>query len=362
MAKTILVAGGAGYIGTHTSIELLNSGFNVIVVDNFSNSSPIALERVEKLTGKSVELHDIDLALNPSAVNELFRSREIDAVIHFAGLKAVGESSQKPLEYYSNNINSTTNLLTAMEENGCRNMIFSSSATVYGEPERIPLDENCRVGPGITNPYGKTKYFIEEILTDFAKSREDWKVVLLRYFNPVGAHESGLIGEDPQGIPNNLLPYISQVAVGRRPHLNVFGDDYDTTDGTGVRDYIHVTDLARGHMAALEKVILVDSPPNPRISAPQNGGVWVYNLGRGAGVSVLEMVRAMEKACGHEIKYRIQGRRPGDVATCYADSSKAAIELEWTCKFDIERVCTDAWRWQSRNPQGFESKIDTEGE
>lgn len=356
MTKTILVAGGAGYIGSHTCVELLQSGFKVIVIDNFSNSSPVAIERVQKITAKSVEVHNIDLAQDPKGLNTLFRNNKIDAVIHFAGLKAVGESTQKPLDYYSNNINSSINLLRAMEANECKNIVFSSSATVYGEPERIPLDEDCRVGPGITNPYGKTKYFIEEIITDFVKSRKGWKSVLLRYFNPVGSHESGLIGEDPQGIPNNLLPYISQVAVGRRSHLNVFGSDYDTVDGTGVRDYIHVTDLARGHMASLERVVFADKSSQPRVSAPQNGGVWVYNLGRGEGVSVLQMVRAMEKACGHSIKYSITDRRPGDVATCYADPSKAARELGWSCRFDIERVCADAWRWQSGNPNGYDGE------
>ena len=334
----ILVTGGAGYIGSHTCIELLNEGYEIVVVDNLYNSSEKALERVEQITGKKVKFYKADI-LDKEAMNEIFDKEDIDSVIHFAGLKAVGESVAKPLEYYHNNMTGTFNLCDVMRKHGVKNIIFSSSATVYGDPAFIPITEECPKGQ-ITNPYGQTKGMLEQVLTDLHISDPEWNVVLLRYFNPIGAHKSGLIGEDPKGIPNNLVPYIAQVAVGKLECLGVFGNDYNTHDGTGVRDYIHVVDLARGHVKALKK--FKDQPD-----------VYIYNLGTGTGYSVLDVVKAFEKACGKEIKYQIKERRPGDIATCYADPSKAKRELGWEAEYGIEEMCADSWRWQSQNPNGY---------
>lgn len=334
----ILVTGGAGYIGSHTCIELLNEGYEIVVVDNLYNSSEKALERVEQITGKKVKFYKADI-LDKEAMNEIFDKEEIDSVIHFAGLKAVGESVAKPLEYYHNNMTGTFNLCDVMRKHGVKNIIFSSSATVYGDPAFIPITEECPKGQ-ITNPYGQTKGMLEQVLTDLHISDPEWNVVLLRYFNPIGAHKSGLIGEDPKGIPNNLVPYIAQVAVGKLECLGVFGNDYNTHDGTGVRDYIHVVDLARGHVKALKK--FEDKPD-----------VYIYNLGTGTGYSVLDVVKAFEKACGKEIRYQIKDRRPGDIATCYADPSKAKAELGWEAEYGIEEMCADSWRWQSQNPNGY---------
>ncbi len=335
----ILVTGGAGYIGSHTCIELINAGYDVVVLDNLSNSSEKSLDRVAQITGKKIPFYQVDI-LDKEGTNEIFEKEAIDSVIHFAGLKAVGESVSKPLEYYHNNITGTLLLCDVMRNHNVKNIIFSSSATVYGDPAFVPITEECPKGK-ITNPYGQTKSMLEQILTDLKVADPEWNVVLLRYFNPIGAHESGLIGEDPKGIPNNLLPYIAQVAVGKLPCLGVFGDDYDTVDGTGVRDYIHVVDLARGHVKALKKI-------------EDKSGVNVYNLGTGKGYSVLQVVKAFEKACGKPIPYVIKPRRPGDIAACYADASKAKAELGWEAEFDIERMCVDAWRWQSQNPNGYE--------
>eukprot|EP00045_Choanoeca_perplexa_P005310 m.44820 g.44820 ORF g.44820 m.44820 type:complete len:341 (-) comp13050_c0_seq3:386-1408(-) len=323
MAQTILVTGGAGYIGTHTVLELYTAGFDVVVLDNLVNASEEAIKRVDELSGRKTTFYKADL-LNKSEIDAVFDKHSIYAVIHFAGLKAVGESTQKPLLYYHNNITGTLHLLQSMQEHGCVNLVFSSSATVYGDPQRLPIDEDHPVG-ACTNPYGKTKYFIEEICRDYSLAHKDWNIVLLRYFNPVGAHPSGRIGEDPQGIPNNLSPYIAQVAVGRREHLSVYGDDYDTPDGTGVRDYIHVVDLAQGHVAAVKRL-------------SDKCGCVVYNLGTGKGTSVLEMVAAFSKAAGKEIPYKISPRRAGDIASCYADPAKAAKELNWTAKLSIEQA------------------------
>lgn len=333
----ILVTGGAGYIGSHTIVELLNEGHDVVAVDNLSNSSKESLRRVAEITGKDVPLHTFDLR-DDEKLNELFSEHNFDGVIHFAGLKAVGESVQKPLEYYRNNIDSTLSLLEVMLAHDVKKLVFSSSATVYGTPEELPLKESSRTGSGITNPYGQTKYMIEQILRDVAVADDSWQITLLRYFNPVGAHESGLIGEDPNGLPNNLLPYVSQVAIGKLDHVNVFGDDYDTPDGTGVRDYIHVVDLARGHLAALDH---------------STRGVSTYNLGSGQGVSVFELIKAFSQASGKEIPYEVVGRRPGDIASCYADASLAGKELGWRTQMTIEQACEDSWRWQSQNPNGF---------
>lgn len=333
----ILVTGGAGYIGSHTLIELLGENHEVIVVDNLSNSSVESLKRVEKITGKKIEFHEFDIQ-DHEKLGSVFSSHSFDAVIHFAGLKSVGESVTKPLEYYRNNIDSTLSLVEAMNKYGVNRLVFSSSATVYGDPESLPLTEESRVGVGITNPYGWTKYMNEIILRDVAQANNNLELTLLRYFNPVGAHESGLIGEDPSDIPNNLLPYISQTAVGKREKVSVFGDDYDTVDGTGVRDYIHVVDLARGHLAALNH------------STP---GVHIYNLATGKGTSVLELMEAFGKAAGKEIPYQIVGRRPGDVAACYASPAKAERELGWKAEKTIEQACEDSWRWQSGNPDGY---------
>jgi UDP-glucose 4-epimerase len=310
-----------------------------VVVDNLSNSSPEALKRVEKITGTPVPLYEIDCT-DSKALASIFRKKPIDAVIHFAGLKAVGESTQQPLKYYRNNIDSILSLCEVMQQQGVKRLIFSSSATVYGEPEELPLKETSRTGLGITNPYGQTKHMIEQILRDLVAADPEWQITLLRYFNPVGAHPSGLIGEDPNGLPNNLLPFICQVAVGKIPELNVFGDDYDTPDGTGIRDYIHVVDLAKGHVAALDH-------------APKAGEAAVYNLGTGEGASVFEIIKSMEKAVGKTIPYEIAPRRPGDLAICYADPHKAKQELKWHTEKTIQDACADAWRWQSRNPNGF---------
>ncbi len=335
----ILVTGGAGYIGSHTCIELINAGYDVVVLDNLSNSSEKSLERVAQITGKQVPFYQVDI-LDKDGMNQVFEKEKIDSVIHFAGLKAVGESVAKPLEYYHNNITGTLLLCNVMREHGVKNIIFSSSATVYGDPAFVPITEECPKGE-ITNPYGQTKSMLEQILMDLHVADPEWNVVLLRYFNPIGAHESGQIGEDPKGIPNNLLPYIAQVAVGKLECLGVFGDDYDTPDGTGVRDYIHVVDLAKGHVRALKKI-------------EDKSGVSIYNLGTGNGYSVLQVVAAFEKACGKKIPYAIKPRRPGDIASCYADAAKAKAELGWEAEFGIERMCEDSWRWQSQKPNGYE--------
>ena len=335
---SILVAGGAGYIGSHTCVELLEAGYDVVVVDNLYNANPEALKRVEKITGKTVQFYEADI-LDKEALNKIFDAHEIEAVIHFAGYKAVGESVAKPIEYYHNNMTGTLVLCDVMRAHGVKNIVFSSSATVYGDPAQIPITENCPKGQP-TNPYGWTKSMLEQVLTDIHTSDNEWNVILLRYFNPIGAHKSGLIGEDPKGIPNNLVPYVAQVAVGKRPCLGVFGNDYDTPDGTGVRDYIHVVDLAAGHVKAIEKL-------------RENPGVEVYNLGTGNGYSVLQVVAAFEKACGHPIAYEIKPRREGDIATCYCDPQKAKEELGWTAKYGIDEMCEDSWRWQSTNPDGY---------
>lgn len=335
----ILVAGGAGYIGSHTCVELLNAGYEVVVVDNLYNASEKALERVEQITGKSLKFYKVDL-LDAPALTKVFDEEKIDAVIHFAGLKAVGESVAKPLEYYHNNITGTLILCDVMRKHGVKNIIFSSSATVYGDPAFIPITEECPKGK-ITNPYGQTKGMLEQILTDLHVADPEWNVILLRYFNPIGAHKSGLIGENPKGIPNNLLPYVAQVAVGKLKCLGVFGNDYDTPDGTGVRDYIHVVDLAIGHVKAIDKL-------------KDKEGVSIYNLGTGVGYSVLQVVAAFEKACGKKIPYEIKPRRAGDIATCYSDASKAKRELGWVAERGLDEMCEDAWRWQSMNPNGFE--------
>lgn len=336
----ILVTGGAGFIGSHTCVELLNNDYQVIVVDNLSNSSSEALRRVEDITGKTLTFYEADLLDRPK-VEEIFNVHEIDAVIHFAGYKAVGESVAKPLSYYQNNIVSTLNLCEVMQQNGVYNLVFSSSATVYGDPKTVPIKEDFPTSA--VNPYGRTKLFIEEILRDLHVSEKKWNIALLRYFNPVGAHESGKIGEDPNDIPNNLMPYISQVAVGKLEQLSVFGDDYNTPDGTGVRDYIHVVDLAIGHLKALEKLA-------------RNPGTVTYNLGTGQGYSVLDVVHAFEKASGRRVPYKITGRRPGDAASCYADPAKAKKELGWTATRDLDMMCRDSWRWQSQNPGGYRSE------
>lgn len=333
----ILVTGGAGYIGSHTLIELITSGHTPIVVDNLSNSSQEALRRVEKITGHTIPFHDFDVR-DKEKLSQLFADNSFDAVIHFAGLKAVGESVAKPLEYYGNNIDSTLVLLDVMKNHSVKKIIFSSSATVYGDPEELPLHETSRIGVGITNPYGQTKFMLEQILRDACIADNQVEVSILRYFNPVGAHESGMIGEDPSGIPNNLMPYIAQVAVGKLDTLRVFGDDYDTIDGTAVRDYIHVVDLARGHVAALNHM---------------NSGAHIYNLATGRGTSVLQMVAAFEKASGKTIPYEITARRPGDVPANYASPEKANQELDWKTEKTIEDACADSWRWQSQNPNGY---------
>ncbi len=336
---TILVTGGAGYIGSHTVIELLENNYEVVIVDNLSNASEKVLDRLKKITGKDIPFVKADI-LDRDALNEVFDNHKIDAVIHFAGLKAVGESVAKPWEYYNNNIAGTLVLLDVMKQHGVKNIIFSSSATVYGDPAFIPITEECPKGT-CTNPYGWTKSMLEQVLSDIQKADNSWNVILLRYFNPIGAHKSGLIGENPNGIPNNLMPYVTQVAVGKLKELGVFGDDYDTPDGTGVRDYIHVLDLASGHVAALNKI-------------KENCGLKIYNLGTGNGYSVLDIVKNFEEATGVKIPYSIKPRRPGDIATCYASADLAKKELGWEAKYGIKEMCEDSWRWQSQNPNGFE--------
>lgn len=337
---SILITGGAGYIGSHTVTELLNAGMEVVVVDNLSNSSCTSLERVEKITGKKVPFYKVDIR-DEKGLEAVFEKEKIESCIHFAGLKAVGESVKLPRLYYENNIAGTLTLIRVLEKYNAKNIVFSSSATVYGNPAFVPITEECPVGVGITNPYGKTKYMLEEILTDIQKADPSWNVILLRYFNPIGAHSSGLIGENPNGIPNNLMPYITQVAVGKREKLGVFGNDYDTPDGTGVRDYIHVVDLAIGHVKAINKI-------------KECPGLAIYNLGTGKGYSVLEVVSNFEKASGVKIPYEIGPRRPGDIATCYASSKKAEEELGWKATKDIFDMCKDSWNWQKNNPNGYE--------
>ena len=334
----ILVTGGAGYIGSHTCVELLESGYEVVVVDNLCNSNPKSLERVRELTGKSVKFYEGDVR-DEVLLRKIFAENEIAAVIHFAGLKAVGESVAQPWRYYDNNLNSTLVLTKVMGEAGCKNIIFSSSATVYSGDNEMPLRETSRTG-NCTNPYGWTKYMTEQILSGMAKADPQWSIVLLRYFNPVGAHKSGTMGEDPRGIPNNLMPFIAQVAVGRREKLSVFGNDYDTPDGTGVRDYIHVVDLAKGHVAAIRYAV-------------ENHGCEVFNLGTGVGYSVLDMVKAFETANGVKIPYAIVDRRPGDLATCYADPAKSREVLGWKAEKTLEDMCRDSWNWQKNNPMGY---------
>lgn len=333
----VLVTGGAGYIASHTNLELLNTGYDVVVVDNLSNSSMEAIKRVEKISGKSIKFYKKDI-LDKEALNIIFESQQIDVVIHFAGLKAVGESCQKPLEYFKNNVSGTVCLLEVMEKHNVKNLVFSSSATVYGDPKTVPITEDFPLS--VTNPYGRTKLMIEDILRDLYASDSNWNICILRYFNPIGAHESGEIGEDPNGIPNNLVPYIAKVASGILDEVNVFGDDYDTPDGTGVRDYIHVVDLALGHIKAIEK--LVDKP-----------GLVTYNLGTGRGYSVLEIISNYEKACKKSLPYIITDRRPGDIATSYCDPTKAQVELGWKAEREIEQMCKESYKWQSKNPNGY---------
>ncbi len=333
----ILVTGGAGYIGSHTCVQLLNDGYDVVVVDNLCNSCEESLERVEQITGKKVKFYNIDM-VDKDKLETVFVENKFDAAIHFAGLKAVGESVEIPMRYYHNNLYSTINLCELMSKYGVKKLVFSSSATVYGKPHTVPITEDFPLS--CTNPYGRTKLMIEDILRDLAVADKEWDIALLRYFNPVGAHESGLIGEDPKGIPNNLMPFITQVAIGKRPYVHVFGNDYDTPDGTGVRDYIHVVDLANGHLRALEKI------SNPV-------GLVTYNLGTGHGYSVLEMIRAFGKACGKEIDYKIEARRPGDIDACYANPDKARNEIGFVAEKTLDDMCRDSWNWQQKNPNGF---------
>ena len=336
---SILVTGGAGFIGSHTVVELQDAGYDVVVLDNLSNSSEKSLERVSAITGKPVTFYKADI-LDREALEEIFAKEDITACIHFAGLKAVGESVAKPWEYYENNIAGTLTLVDVMRKHNCKNIIFSSSATIYGDPAIIPITEECPKGI-CTNPYGWTKSMLEQVLSDMQKADPEWNVIILRYFNPIGAHKSGTIGENPNGIPNNLMPYITQVAVGKRPELGVFGNDYDTHDGTGVRDYIHVVDLAIGHVKAYEKILT-------------NPGLGIYNLGTGTGYSVLDVVKNFEAATGVKIPYAIKDRRPGDIAACYADAAKAKAELGWEAQYGIREMCEDSWRWQSQNPNGYD--------
>ena len=340
----ILVTGGAGYIGSHTTVELLNAGHEVVVVDNLCNSSKKSLTRVKRITGKKPAFYRVDIRDAKKLDAVLGREGPFDAAIHFAALKAVGESTRIPLKYYANNLGGTFTLLDRLGAHGCKNIVFSSSATVYGDPKSVPIREDFPT-PGCTNPYGWTKLMMEQVFKDVQKADPEWNVILLRYFNPIGAHKSGLIGEDPAGIPNNLLPYVAQVAVGRRPELNVFGDDYPTPDGTGVRDYIHVVDLAIGHLKAIEK-----------LEAEPKLGLKIYNLGTGNGYSVLQVVKAFEKASKRPVPYKICPRRPGDIAECWADPSLAAKELGWKAERGIEEMCADAWRWQKKNPYGYAGK------
>lgn len=334
----VLVTGGMGYIGSHTSVELINDGQEVVIVDNLYNSKELVKDRIKTITGVEPKFYNCDV-LDKEALSKIFKENNIESVIHFAGYKAVGESVEKPLEYYHNNIGSTTVLLQTMREFGVKNLVFSSSATVYGAAKVIPINEEAPLS--VTNPYGRTKLMIEDILRDLYKSDNSWNIALLRYFNPVGSHKSGLIGEDPCGIPNNLMPYITKVAIGQLKEVNVFGNDYDTVDGTGVRDYIHVVDLARGHLKALEKL-------------RTNSGLVTYNLGTGKGYSVLQVIKAFSKASGKEIPYKITGRRAGDIAVCYSDPEKARVELGWQAEYGIEEMCEDAWRWQTKNPKGYD--------
>ena len=334
----ILVTGGAGFIGSHTLIELVEAGHTPVVVDNLSNSSPKAIERVEKIVGTTIPFYNVDIR-DREGLEKVFAENTFDCCIHFAGLKAVGESVQKPWEYYENNIGGTLVLVDVMRKHGCKNIIFSSSATVYGAPETMPITEDCPKGT-VTNPYGWTKYMLEQVLSDIQKADPEWNVVLLRYFNPIGAHKSGTIGEDPNGIPNNLMPYITQVAVGKLPQLGVFGNDYPTHDGTGVRDYIHVVDLAKGHVCAIQAIA-------------KKCGLGIYNLGTGQGYSVLDLVKAFEAATGVKVPYVIKPRRSGDVAECWSDPSKAAKELGWKAQYGVQEMCEDAWRWQKNNPNGY---------
>lgn len=333
----VLVTGGAGYIGSHTVVQLLEDNREVVIVDDLSNSSPKVIDRIEAITGKRPKFYEVNI-LDEEKMEEIFKENKIDSVIHFAGFKAVGESVAKPLSYYTNNLTTTLIVLNLMKKYGVRNFVFSSSATVYGDPHTCPILETFPLSA--TNPYGRTKLMIEEMLVDICKADKELNVALLRYFNPVGAHESGTIGEEPNGIPNNLMPYITKVAVGKLEKLSVFGDDYNTPDGTGVRDYIHVVDLANGHLKALAKL-------------ETNSGLVIYNLGTGKGYSVLDMVKAFSKACGKDIPYVIAPRRPGDVAMCYADATKAKEELGWEAKYDLDRMCADSWRWQKNNPNGY---------
>lgn len=349
-SKTILVTGGAGYIGSHTVLTLLEHGYSVVVVDNLVNACrvgetgiPESLKRVEKLTGKKIEFFDVDI-LDLTSLREVFEKFKFQCVIHFAALKSVGESCEKPLTYYHNNITGSLNLLQVMQEFQVSRFIFSSSSTVYGSPQFLPFTESHPTGQGCTNPYGKSKYFVEEILKDLAASNKDWTIISLRYFNPVGSHPSGEIGEDPNGIPNNLMPYIAQVAVGRRDKLQVFGDDYDTKDGSGVRDYIHIMDLAAGHVTALDKLL------GPKSKA----GFTAYNLGTGTGYSVFEMVAAFSRASNKKIPYEVVARREGDIASSYCDASLARAELQWEAKHGLDKMCEDTWRWQAKNPLGYQ--------
>ena len=331
----ILLPGGAGYIGSHTAVELLNAGKEIVIIDNFSNSKKEVLDKIRKITGKDFKFYEMDY-LDKEKLDKVFEENEIDAVLNFAGYKAVGESIQKPIEYYKNNISGCLELLETMKKHGVKKFIFSSSATVYGDPETIPITEECKTG-GTTNPYGTSKLIIEQILKDVYKSDNTWDICILRYFNPVGAHESGLIGEEPQGIPNNLMPYVARVAAGQLKELSVYGNDYDTKDGTGVRDYIHVVDLAKGHVAALKKL------------DKENKGLFIYNLGTGKGYSVLDMVKGFEKATGKKVPYKIAPRREGDIATCYADPKKAKEELGWEAEKDINDMCKDSWEYIQKN-------------
>ena len=335
----VLITGGAGFIGSHAAVEFLNKGYELVILDNFSNSKPCVLDRIRQITGKDFKFYEIDL-LDKPAVDRMFdECPEIDSCIHFAGLKAVGESVQKPLEYYHNNLTGTINLCSSMREHGVKTIVFSSSATVYGDPATVPIREDFPTG-NTTNPYGETKHMIERILKDLQFADPEWSVSILRYFNPIGAHESGLIGEDPAGIPNNLLPYITQVASGKRDYLRVYGNDYPTHDGTGVRDYIHVVDLARAHLSALERAVNLHA-------------IEYFNIGTGKGYSVLDVVHAFEAVTGKPLPYRIVGRRPGDIAVCYADPSKAEQVLGWKAEYDMQRMCRDSYRWQSMNPDGY---------
>lgn len=339
MSKTILVTGGAGYIGSHTLIELHNAGYDFVVVDNLVNSQKEPLNRVSMIIGKEITFYEVDIR-DAVALERVMLYHKFDACIHFAGLKAVGESFEKPLEYYDNNMTGTFVLLNQLRKYGCKNLIFSSSATVYGNPQFVPITEECPKGQ-CTNPYGQTKSMLEEVLKDVQKADSEWNIVLLRYFNPIGAHESGSLGENPNGIPNNLMPYITQVAVGKRPYLGVFGNDYDTPDGTGVRDFIHVVDLAKGHVCALNAI-------------ERKCGLVIYNLGTGQGYSVLDVVKAFERVNGVEVPYQIMPRRAGDIATCYSNPAKAKNELGWEAQFGIDEMCRDSWNWQKNNPNGYD--------